>query len=40
MEENVHLLSKEILSKSNIKVYDFHSENEGASRIFEILKVG
>lgn len=40
MEENVHLLRKEILSKSNIKIYACHSEDEGASRIFEMLKAG
>lgn len=38
MEENVELLKKEISSKSNIKIYTCHSEQEGASRIFEMLK--
>lgn len=40
MKENVELLKEEIAAKSNIQIYTCHSENEGASRIFEMLKVG
>ena len=38
MQENVQLLKNEISSKSNINIFTCHSEQDGASRIFEMLQ--
>ena len=38
MKENIELLKEEVASKSNIQIYTCNSEQEGATRIFEMLK--
>lgn len=40
MKANVSILQDEISLKSNIKIFTCHTEQEGASRILEMLKAG